>query len=404
MMLTLDKYMTLGLAALVLLAGRMLRRRIPLLVKYCIPAPVTGGLVFSAINFTLHTAGIMTLHFDFLFQDLFMVIFFTTVGFDASLKTLRAGGRDVFKFLAIAVGLIFLQNGLSLVLARPLGISPELAMMTGSTPLTGGVGTSAAIAPDLESKGILGAHTVAITSATFAILMGSIMGGPIADMLIKKKSLFNRKPAAETITEKDSAQPPGNGFLNSELLGTAILLILYAILLGTFITYGLNALAGHFIESIKFPIYIGPMLAASLIRNMLDRKGASRTPMKEIKASGDISLNIFLSLALMSLKLWQLAGLALPLIILLAAQAVLMAVYAYIVSFRVMGRSYDSAVIAAGFCGFGMGTVANGVANMSAVCEKYEYSPLAFFVIPIVGSLFIDFLNIIIITGTLAFL
>lgn len=401
MVLVLNKYMTIGLAVLLLILGKGILQKIPILKKYCIPAPVVGGLVFSIVNSILRGTNILTIELDFSLQEFFMVIFFTSVGFSASLKTLKLGGMEVFKFLAVAVGLVFLQNGLSILLAGPVGVDPKLAMMTGSTPLTGGLGTSAAIAPGLEMRGIQGAHTVAITSATFAMIMGSIIGGPIADKLIKKHNLYEKKLASRDMFVDESALANDSKFLDKDLLGHAVFLILIAVGIGMIFTYGINALVGLVIKDITFPIYIGPMIVAAVMRNIFDSWDNHHTPMNEIQTSGDLALNLFLGLALMNLKLWELTNLALPLIILLAAQTVLMAVYAYTVSFKVMGRNYDSAVIAAGFCGFGMGAVANGMANMSAVCEKYTYSQLAFFVIPIVGSLFIDFLNIIIITGTL---
>lgn len=401
MILVLNKYMTIGLAVLLLILGKRILQKIPVLKKYCIPAPVVGGLVFSIINSILRATNILIIELDFSLQEFFMVVFFTSVGFSASLKTLKSGGMEVFKFLAVAVGLVFLQNGLSILLAGPVGVDPKLAMMTGSTPLTGGLGTSAAIAPGLEMSGIQGAHTVAITSATFAMIMGSIIGGPIADKLIKKHNLYKKKLDSKDTFVDEDALANDSKFLDKDLLVHGVFLILIASGIGMIFTYGINALVGLIIKDITFPIYIGPMIVAAIMRNIFDSWDNHHTPMNEILTSGDLALNLFLGLALMNLKLWELTNLALPLIILLAAQTLLMAVYAYTVSFKVMGRNYDSAVIAAGFCGFGMGAVANGMANMSAVCEKYTYSQLAFFVIPIVGSLFIDFLNIIIITGTL---
>ena len=404
MSLVLNKYITVGIAVLLLMLGKGILQRVPLLKKYCIPAPVVGGLVFSIINFILRVTNILTIELDFSLQEFFMVVFFTSVGFSASLKTLKLGGFQVFKFLFIAVGLVFLQNGLSILLAGPVGIDPMLAMLTGSTPLTGGLGTSAAIAPIIEARGVQGAHTVAITSATFAMIMGSIIGGPIADKLIKKHDLYKKKLATKDMFFDESAISKDSKFLNKDLLSYGVFIILIAVGIGMVFTYGINFLVGLIIKDISFPIYIGPMIVAAILRNIFDSWDNHHTPMHEVEASGDIALNIFLGLALMNLKLWELINLALPIFILLAAQTLLMIIYAYTVSFKVMGKTYDSAVIASGFCGFGMGAVANGMANMSAVCEKYTYSKLAFFVIPIVGSLFIDFLNVIIITTTLVFI
>lgn len=407
--LELDMIQAIGLAVILLIIGRFLRKKIGFFEKYCIPAPVIGGFLFAIIAFILKQSNIMEIKFDTILQQFFMVMFFTSVGFNASLQVLKKGGKKVFTFLAVAVGLVILQNLLAAGLGPFVGLHPLLALMTGSTPMTGGHGTAAAIAPTVEALGFKGADTastIAIAAATFGLVAGSMIGGPIADRLIKKHNLlpndiinerkdehFEKKDIDENVRKEDLP------ILDAEKFSYAFFYILIAMGLGSYLSLILKAL----LPALSLPVYIGPMIIAAIMRNIFDTSEKLHAPIHEISVIEDVSLNLFLAMALMSLKLWQLIDLAVPVIILLLAQVVLIYFYLIFVTFKVMGSDYDAAVMVSGHAGFGLGATPNGIANMRSVTEKYIYSKVAFFVIPLVGALFIDFFNVSIITMFVSF-
>ena len=407
--LELDMIQAIGLAVILLIIGRFLRKKIRFFEKYCIPAPVIGGFLFAIIAFILKQSNIMEIKFDTTLQQFFMVMFFTSVGFNASLQVLKKGGKKVFTFLAVAVGLVILQNLLAAGLGPFVGLHPLLALMTGSTPMTGGHGTAAAIAPTVEALGFKGADTastIAIAAATFGLVAGSMIGGPIADRLIKKHNLlpndiinerkdehFEKKDIDENVRKEDLP------ILDAEKFSYAFFYILIAMGLGSYLSLILKAL----LPALSLPVYIGPMIIAAIMRNIFDASEKLHAPIHEISVIEDVSLNLFLAMALMSLKLWQLIDLAIPVIILLLAQVVLIYFYLIFVTFKVMGSDYDAAVMVSGHAGFGLGATPNGIANMRSVTEKYIYSKVAFCVIPLVGALFIDFFNVSIITMFVSF-
>ena len=407
--LELDMIQAIGLAVILLIIGRFLRKKIRFFEKYCIPAPVIGGFLFAIIAFILKQSNIMEIKFDTTLQQFFMVMFFTSVGFNASLQVLKKGGKKVFTFLAVAIGLVILQNLLAAGLGPFVGLHPLLALMTGSTPMTGGHGTAAAIAPTVEALGFKGADTastIAIAAATFGLVAGSMIGGPIADRLIKKRNLlptdiinerknehFEKKDIDENVRKEDLP------ILDAEKFSYAFFYILIAMGLGSYLSLILKAL----LPALSLPVYIGPMIIAAIMRNIFDASEKLHAPIHEISVIEDVSLNLFLAMALMSLKLWQLIDLAIPVIILLLAQVVLIYFYLIFVTFKVMGSDYDAAVMVSGHAGFGLGATPNGIANMRSVTEKYIYSKVAFFVIPLVGALFIDFFNVSIITMFVSF-
>lgn len=407
--LELDMIQAIGLAVILLIIGRFLRKKIRFFEKYCIPAPVIGGFLFAIIAFILKQSNIMEIKFDTTLQQFFMVMFFTSVGFNASLQVLKKGGKKVFTFLAVAIGLVILQNLLAAGLGPFVGLHPLLALMTGSTPMTGGHGTAAAIAPTVEALGFKGADTastIAIAAATFGLVAGSMIGGPIADRLIKKHNLlpndiinerkdehFEKRDIDENVRKEDLP------ILDAEKFSYAFFYILIAMGLGSYLSLILKAL----LPALSLPVYIGPMIIAAIMRNIFDASEKLHAPIHEISVIEDVSLNLFLAMALMSLKLWQLIDLAIPVIILLLAQVVLIYFYLIFVTFKVMGSDYDAAVMVSGHAGFGLGATPNGIANMKSVTEKYIYSKVAFFVIPLVGALFIDFFNVSIITMFVSF-
>lgn len=402
--LKMDMIQTISLSVILLIIGMRLRTKIKFFEKYCIPSPVIGGFLFSIIAFILRQTNIITIKFETTLQTFFMVMFFTSVGFNASLKVLKKGGKKVLIFLFLAIGLCFAQNVVAIFLSQLIGINPLLGLMTGSTPMTGGHGTSAAIAPTIEALGIKGAGTVAIASATFGLIAGSIMGGPIANKLILKhkllgnETLLHEKHDYNSDIDENVLKKPEPA-LNAERFSMAFFFILIAMGIGSYLSIFITKL----LPAMNFPIYIGPMIIAAIMRNISDNSEMFTAPTREISVLEDVSLNLFLAMALMSLKLWELIDLAIPMLILLVAQIVLIYLYLNFITFKAMGSDYDAAVIVSGHCGFGLGATPNGISNMKSVCEKYKYSKIAFFVVPVVGALFIDFANVSLITLFISF-
>ena len=385
----LDMYQAAAVAALVLLLGRFLVRNLDLLRRYCIPEPVAGGVVFALAHLALRQAGILEISFDSTLQTFFMVVFFCSVGFTACFRLLKKGGLQVLLFLGIAVMMCVLQNGLGAFIASAFGLDPRLGLATGSIPMVGGHGTAASFGPLLEKAGVSGASAVAIASATFGLVAGCVIGGPTAVSRIRQKNLHSFETATgsnEVVVDKNEV----TGAIDSGRFLNAALCLALAIGAGTVVSAWLN-------KVFTFPIYIGAMLVAAFIRNTTDMAG-KEIPMEEISTIGSFSLSLFLGLAMMGLKLWELADLAVPMVVMLVAQTVLMMVYAYFVVFNLLGKNYDAAVMT---CGFGMGATPNAMANMQAITQKYGPAPTAYFVVPLVGSLFIDFMNTIIITSFL---
>lgn len=389
MSITLDMYQTIAVAVVVLILGAFLKRKISFLEKFCIPAPVIGGLIFAIFTLICYSTGILEIDFDDTLKEVCMVFFFTSVGFQANLKVLKSGGKPLLIFLVLVIVLIITQNFTAIGLANLLGLDSLTGMTTGSIPMVGGHGTAGAFGPVLEDFGISGATTVCTAAATFGLIAGSLMGGPIGNRLIKKHNLL------ETIKNDDDTllvEEEEKHERHFSMYAPAVFQLIIAVGIGTIFSKLLS------LTGMTFPIYIGAMIAAAIMRNIGEYTGKITIHMGEINDLGGICLSLFLGIAMITLKLWQLADLALPLVILLAGQVALMFIFSYIVVFNVMGRNYDAAVLVAGTCGFGMGATPNAMANMQAICEKYEPSVKAYLIIPIVGSLFADFLNSLTIT------
>lgn len=382
-------YQTIAVAVVVLILGAFLKRKISFLEKFCIPAPVIGGLIFAIFTLICYSTGILEIDFDDTLKEVCMVFFFTSVGFQANLKVLKSGGKPLLIFLVLVIVLIITQNFTAIGLANLLGLDSLTGMTTGSIPMVGGHGTAGAFGPVLEDFGISGATTVCTAAATFGLVAGSLMGGPIGNRLIKKHNLL------ETIKNDDDTllvEGEEKHERHFSMYAPAVFQLIIAVGIGTIFSKLLS------LTGMTFPIYIGAMIAAAIMRNIGEYTGKITIHMGEINDLGGICLSLFLGIAMITLKLWQLADLALPLVILLAGQVALMFLFSYIVVFNVMGRNYDAAVLVAGTCGFGMGATPNAMANMQAICEKYEPSVKAYLIIPIVGSLFADFLNSLTIT------
>ena len=389
MKIQLDMYQTLAAAVLVLLLGSYLRKKINILEKFCIPAPVIGGLLFAIFTCVCYTTGIIEFSFDDTLREVCMVFFFTSVGFQANLKVLKSGGKSLLVFLALVITLIFSQNLLAIGLSKVLGLNPLIGMCTGSIPMVGGHGTAGAFGPVLEDFNIKVATTICTAAATFGLITGSLVGGPIGKRLIEKRNLMCNVPSEDDsllVEDEEKHQRHTN------MYATAVFQLILAIGLGTIFSYFLTK------TGLTFPIYIGAMLAAALMRNITEYSSKGTIHMGEINDLGGISLSLFLGMAMITLKLWELATLALPLVILLAAQTLLICVFTYFAIFNVMGRDYDAAVLSAGTCGFGMGATPNAMANMQAICDLYVPSVKAYLIIPLIGSLFADFINSLVIT------
>ena len=373
---------TVGFAIILLLLGRWIKKKVNFFEKFFIPAPVIGGTLFSIILLIGHQTETFTFTFNDDIKNLLMIAFFPTVGFSASLKILKKGGVGVALFLLAAVILVIIQDIVGPVLAKALGINPLLGLAAGSIPLTGGHGTSGAFGPYLEDLGATGATVVAVASATYGLIAGCLIGGPIGRRLMIKNNL---KPTENKAGVDDSILGSTTE-VTEERLFSAVVYIGIAMGIGATITL---ILGNH---GIKFPAYLMGMVVAAIIRNILDFN-QKQLPFTEIGIVGNISLSLFLSMALMSMKLWQLIDLAVPLIVILLVQTVVMGLFAYFVTFNIMGRDYDAAVMSTGHCGFGLGATPNAMANMETFTTANGPSVKAFFIIPIVGSLFIDFIN-----------
>ena len=389
MQIQLDMYQTLAAAVVVLMLGTFLKKRIHFLEKFCIPSPVIGGILFAILTCICFETGIAEFSFNDTLKEVCMVFFFTSVGFQANLKVLKKGGKSLAVFLGLVITLILAQNLLAVSLSKLLGLNSLIGMCTGSIPMVGGHGTAGAFGPVLEDFNISCATTICTASATFGLVAGSLIGGPLSKRLIEKKNLLST-----AVAEDDSllVEDEKKHERHTNMYAAAVFQLIIAIGLGTIISWMLTQ------TGLTFPIYIGAMIAAALIRNIVEYTGKYTIHMGEINDLGGICLSLFLGMAMITLKLWELASLALPLIILLTAQVVLISIFTYFIEFNIMGRDYDAAILVAGTCGFGMGATPNAMANMQAVCDKYAPSVKAYLLIPLVGSLFADFLNSLVIT------
>lgn len=388
-MLALNSYQTLAVGILLYYLGKLLKKNIRFLQTYCIPNPVIGGVLFALLNLALFESGVGAIKLDTVQQSFFMNMFFTSVGFSASYVLLKKGGRDVLVLIVVCAVLITFQDILGVALAKITGLHPLLGLCAGSIPLVGGHGTSGAFGPMLEKMGAERATTVAIAMATFGLISGSLMGGPVAHRLLEKYHLHStQEDEDESLEKARSMEENAPLVMTAEKFMLAYGEILVAMGLGTLVSKSFTSVG------LTFPGYIGSMLVAAVIRNISDHShGSLLVPMQELGTVGDVSLNIFLSLAMMSLRIWELFDIAGPLFIIAVAQTIFMALYTTFVVFNAMGKDYDAAVEVSAVCGFGMGATPNAMANMSAITSNYGPAPRAFFAVPLVGAMFIDFCN-----------
>ena len=415
MTIELNMIQTAGVGALALLVGMTLTRKVDFLQRFCVPSPVSGGLIFSLLALLLYSCCDVELSFDGTLRDVFMVAFFTSVGFQSDLKVLKQGGRLLVVMLALLVVMITMQNAMATGITRLMGIDPLIGIATGSVSMTGGHGTAGGFSGVLESMGLQGAGTIAMAAATFGLVAGSMLGGPLAERIISKKLTSEQmQPHDEEIDpamagiESDEASPEGRSkrVTSNEQEFQQYAKATYCILLamggGTLLSW-LLAKTG-----VTFPSYFGALILAAIVRNTIGQiktnddcksmETSGLLDMDRIISVGNICLSMFLGIAMVSLKLWELQSLALPLIVILLSQVLLMALFTYFAAFPLLGRNYDAAVLCSGICGFGLGATPNAMANMSAVCYKYHYSVKPFLLVPIIGAMFTDLINTGIIT------
>ena len=394
-MFELDFYGTLVAASLVLLLGRGLVARIGFLRVYNIPEPVAGGLVVALALLALRSFDIQV-QFDTSLQTPLMLAFFATIGLSADFASLKKGGRVVAVFLLVVTGLLLVQNAMGIGLATALGLDPLMGLLAGSISLSGGHGTGAAWGATFTEKfGLPSASELAMASATFGLVLGGLIGGPVARLLIKRVKTHGSEEEAPQLP-KGFEQPNKERLITSSSFIETLALIAVSLLAGTLLHGLLKSTA------FELPTFVCVLFVGVLLRNGLSAFGFYRVFEREVSVLGNVSLSLFLAIALMSLKLWDLAALALPFFILLATQTLVMALFAIFVTFRVMGRNYDAAVLAAGHCGFGLGATPTAIANMQAVTQRYGASNIAFLVVPMVGAFFIDIINVIVIKLYLA--
>lgn len=413
--LDLNMIQTAGIGALALIVGMALTRRISFLQRFCIPSPVSGGILFSLLTLALYGWFHIEISFDGTLRDTFMLAFFTSVGYQSDLKVLKQGGKALLIMLGLLVLIITLQNLMPWGITKLMGVNPLIGIAAGSVSMAGGHGTAGGFAEVLENMGLQGAGTIGMAAATFGLIAGSMMGGPLSEFIIRKKLTHEQMQAkdeeidpAMAGIESDEASPMGRAKRISsneqefQQYAKACYWILLAMAGGTLISW-LLAKTG-----VTFPSYFGALLLAAFMRNTIGYipyredgkwvKGDKQFDMDRIISVGNICLSLFLGMAMISLRLWELQSLALPLVVILASQVVMMILFVYFVAFPLLGRDYDAAVLCAGFCGFGLGATPNAMANMSAVCYKYHYTVKPFLIVPIIGAMFDDIINTAIIT------
>jgi len=406
----LDMVQTAGIGALALIAGMVLTRKVAFLQRFCIPSPVSGGIIFSLITLMLYGWCNIEVSFDGTLKDIFMLAFFTSVGFQSDLKVIKQGGKLLIIMLSLLVVMIALQNLMPMGITRFMGVDPLIGMAAGSISMTGGHGTAGGFASVLEGMGLHGAGTIGMAAATFGLIAGSMLGGPLAERIIRKKLTHEQmQPQDEEIDpamagiESDEASPAGREkrISTNEQEFQQYAKATYCIILvmggGTIMSW-LLAKTG-----VTFPTYFGALILAAIVRNTIGffsykdegkwEKAEKLLDMERIVSVGNICLSMFLGMAMISLKLWELQSLALPLIAILVSQVLLMALFVYFAAFPLLGRNYDAAVLCAGICGFGLGATPNAMANMSAVCYKYRYTVKPFLIVPIIGAMFADLIN-----------
>ena len=399
-MIVLDHTITAALGVLALVLGRLINGKMKFLSRICIPDPVTGGLVVSFLSLVLKAFTGVEISFDTSIQDICMLIFFTSIGFQCDLSAIKKGGKQLVVMIVLVAVLIVLQNFVAVGVASTMGLDPVFGMVAGSIPMCGGHGTAAGFSELLESNGIDNARSITMATATFGLVAGSLIGGPIAGMLISRKHLSPGERESERLeSERKTVEKELSESEKMNRFSFAAFEI--------FIAMGLGSLLGKLLSmtGISFPSYFGALVCAIVLRNVTEAvpKGI-KMHSEEITKIGSVCLALFLGMAMCSLRLWELAGLALPLCIMLISQVVLMILFCRFIAFPLLGRNYNAAVLVGGVCGFGLGATPNAMANMSAICSKHGYTGIPFIIVPLVGASVVDIMNITAVSLFISFL
>lgn len=398
----LDAFLTIIIAVVVMMIGIWVVNKVEILKKYNIPEPVVGGLIAAVVTYILFKQFNITVNFDAKIQQIFMLMFFTSVGLSAGLHKLLEGGKSLFLFLGCVVVFVLIQNVVGISLATALGLDPLIGLITGSVTLTGGHGTAGAWGTVFENDhGIQGAIVLGMASATFGLVIGGMMGGPMAKLLIRRFQLAEeRSPEQHQVIPPEDKTAPFEYPQETRLItadDAVKTLGMFAICIS--FAYMMTALAkGQWFE---LPTFVWALMCGVILRNTLEYAFKIKMFDRCIDVFGNASLTLFLSMALMSLQLWLLADLAGPLVVILIVQTLVLALYLYFVTFRVMGKSYDAAVLCAGQCGVNLGATPTAIANIQAVTNTYGPSHKAFLIIPLTGAFFVDIVNAIVIQFTI---
>lgn len=396
-MIELNAITTLCLACLLYILGQAIVNHISILRRICIPAPVIGGLIFAIIVAVLESFNIVTIKLNASFiQDFFMLAFFTTIGLGASLKLFKLGGKVLLLYFFFCAIMSVIQNIIGVSLAKLLHIKPLLGLTAGSMSMEGGHGNAAAYGKTIQDLGIDSAVTAALAAATLGLVFGGLIGGPVVKYLIKR---YDLKPQHHDDAFKDYSQVEYNQHLHSKYDGTQVFFIQFSILVFCMAvgTYFSNLFTEH--TGINVPIYVGSLFIAVIVRNVSESFNFNIVDLKMTNQIGDVSLGIFLSIALMSIKLTEIYALAIPLVIIVLVQVVVMILFAIFILFRGLDKDYDAAVMVGGFIGHGLGATPNAMANLDVITKKYGNSPKAYLVVPIVGAFLIDLIGVVVIMG-----
>lgn len=388
--LTLNLITSVALGVLLLIIGKWLSKKVSFFKNYCIPAPVIGGFGFALVVWMLNGANI-TISIDKTLGDLFMFIFFVTIGIGGSFALIKKGGKLLFYYLLICWGLAIFQNGLGVALASFLGINPLLGIASGAAALEGGHGMVGAMAPFIEESGGTGALTVGMAAATYGLVVGSLIGGPLGNFLIKRNNLKIQTDEGWSRSLDDSEEvKKGNNEITLKNVFTLIAVILIILGVGTNIAKWITDATGFTVPGHVFSLFLGLIFSS-----INGKKQYVEMNTKGIEIISVLSLELFLTMAMMNLKIWELYDLALPLIIILLVQTVCIVLIAWFIVFRFTGKNYDAAMLSAGFIGHGLGATANGLAVMDSITNKYGLiSKKAFFIIPVSGSMLIDLVGV----------
>ncbi|XTR39156.1 sodium/glutamate symporter [Paraclostridium tenue] len=388
--INLDMISTVALGSLLLLFGNFLKRKIKLLEKFCIPGPVIGGLLFAIMIFILKTSNMLNISMDTTLQSHFMIAFFTTIGLGASFNLIKKGGKLLIIYWILCGLLSIAQNLIGVIGAKITNINPLIGIMCGAVSMEGGHGAAASFGATVESLGVNGAVTIGMAAATFGLMCGGLIGGPISRYLIDKYKLTpNKNEVNENVSVEDVAGIKLSDSFTSNTMIVQIAVIASCMTIGSVVGTWFSDITG-----IVLPGYVGAMFIAVIFRNLNDKFNIVNLDLYSIDIISNICLGIFLTMALMTIKLWELSGLAGPMIVIVAAQVIFIALYGAFIAFRILGKDFDAAIMVSGMLGHGLGATPNALANINSVTSKYGNSTKAFLIVPLVGAFLIDLVAI----------